>query len=95
VLARLAVVTGLKLPQTLEPQLADQVAPAAVLSLVNCTVSCAVLPAMIDVGGVPRKAIVIAAGVIVSVTVLIADGSLVTDAVMVTLVPRGTAGGAV
>jgi hypothetical protein len=88
-------VTGLKLPQALDPQLADQVAPAAVLSLVSCTRNCVMLPAITDVGGLPKKAIVIAAGVIAKVTVLIADGSLVTDAVMVTLVPRGTAGGAV
>ncbi len=85
----------MKLPQALDPQVADQVAPAAELSLVNCAWNSAVLPAIIDIGGVPRRAIVIAAGVIVKVTVLIADGSLVTDAVMVTLVPKGTAGGAV
>jgi hypothetical protein len=52
------------------------------------------LPAETDAGGGLRKAIEIAAGVMLRVTELIAEGSLVTAALIVTVPPKGIAAGA-
>ncbi len=90
----LPVLTGLKLPQELDPQVTDQLTPAADVSFVSCAVRAVMLPAETDAGGGLRKAIEIAAGVMLRVTELIAEGSLVTAALIVTVPPKGIAAGA-
>jgi hypothetical protein len=71
-----------------------QLAPASVVSLVKEALRCVVALTAIDVGGDVSDTTT-GKFTIVSATVEVCDGSLVTVALMVTVVPTGISEGAV
>jgi hypothetical protein len=91
-------ITGLNDPywmDWLESQVAVHFAPEAVVSLVNKTAKYAAPPTDTEETGVLANAIVMTGEVMVSVTLLVADGLRVTTAVMVTVLSMGIFAGAV
>jgi hypothetical protein len=82
-------------PDAVDPHVAVQLAPAAVASLAIWTWKTAVSVADKEVTGAVSNAIEIGVATIANVTLLVADGSPVTAAVIVTVFPRGIFEGAV
>jgi hypothetical protein len=82
-------------PAVVVPQLALNAAPAPVASLLTSTSTVADAPSPSSAGGAGEKESAVGGKSIVSVTLLVAAGLLVTAAVMVTDPPIGTAVGAV
>lgn len=82
-------------PAVVDPHAAVNPAPAAVVSFAIWTCSVAVPFKGREAGGVNPNEMAMGAPTIVRVTALTADGSLVTDPVMVTVFPIGTVVGAV
>jgi hypothetical protein len=82
-------------PAVLDPQLASNVAPTPVTSLLTSTVTAVLAPSPRVAEGAGANESAMAGASIVSVTLLVADGLLVTDAVIVTVPPMGAAVGAV
>ncbi len=85
----------LKEPQSLDPQVTVQVAPAAVASFVSCTPTGVAPPAESEAGGRENHVIEIGRPTMVKVTLDDCDESLVTLAVIVTVPPTGAVEGAV
>jgi hypothetical protein len=90
----LVVCIGVKEPQSLEPQLTDHLVPTSLVSLVSKALSCAVALTGIDFGGDVSDTTT-GRLTIVNATLDFCDGSLVTAAVTVTMVPTGISAGAV
>jgi len=76
------------------PHVIDQEAPAFAVSFATSTVKVVCCPAASEVIGADVKAMVMDGAVMVTVTLLVADGLLVTEAMMVTVLPIGTYAGA-
>ena len=86
---------GLNEPQAGDPQVAVQITPAAVGSLVTRAVIGSVWLTLREVGKGVVNETAIARGTMVRVKLLLCDGLLVTVAVIVIAVPIGTIEGAV
>lgn len=82
-------------PDAVEPHDVVHVAPAPVTSLAICTPKDVTALTLKTVGGVVAKEMAIGDASIFKVALLVADGSLVTAAVIVTVPPMGTVVGAV
>jgi hypothetical protein len=90
----LCVCVGLKDPHELEPQVAVQLTPSVLTSLVAAAVTVVVSPTASD-AGVAASVTMMAWFTIVIVTLEACDGSLVTRAVMVIVLFAGIVPGAV
>ena len=90
-----ALVTVPQAPCAVDPHETVQLAPAMAGSLVTTTLKVTCWEAWSVETGAGENAIASAGAMMVATTVLVADGSLVTAARMVTVFPTGTFDGAV
>ncbi len=91
----LLTVDGSNDPQDSEPQVAVQIMPEPIGSFETCAETNWVVFASSELGGVVVNWTVTGVARIVRLALLLCDGLLVTVAVIVTVVPTGTADGAV
>ncbi len=88
------VTDGLNEPQAGEPHVAVQMTPEPTGSFETCADNAFVVLTSSEMGGVTKKPTVMGTARIVRLALLLCDGLLVTAAVIVTVVPIGTADGA-